>query len=71
MGHDWIIDVLADLKTFARKNELPLLAAQLDETALIAFAEIDGKIEHSSCMKRGDGIGARQVFSGVGAGGSA
>jgi hypothetical protein len=36
MGNDWIIDVLADLRTFAQKNDLPLLAVQLDETALVA-----------------------------------
>ena len=29
MGNDWIIDVLADLRSFAHNNELPLLAAQL------------------------------------------
>jgi len=25
MGNTWIIDVIADLKTFADQNELPLL----------------------------------------------
>ena len=39
-GHKWIIDVLADLKTFAEQNNLPLLAAQLGETALVAMVEI-------------------------------
>jgi len=34
MGKDWIIDVLADLRTFAQKNDLPILAVQLEETAL-------------------------------------
>lgn len=40
MANDWIIDVLADLRTFAQKNGLRSLAAQLDETALVAAAEI-------------------------------
>ena len=40
MGHIWIIDVLADLKSFAEKNELPLLAEQLDDVATTATAEI-------------------------------
>lgn len=40
MGRDWIIDVLADLRTFAQENDLPLLAAQLDEAGLVAEVEI-------------------------------
>ncbi len=40
MTNDWILDVLADLKTFASQNGLLALASQLDDTALIAAAEI-------------------------------
>lgn len=40
MGHDWIIGVLTDLRSFARKNELPLLSEQLEEAALVASVEI-------------------------------
>lgn len=40
MGRDWIIDVLADLRSFARDNDLPLLRAQLEEAALVAQVEI-------------------------------
>lgn len=40
MRHDWILDVLADLKEFALSADLPTLAEQLDDTALIALAEI-------------------------------
>lgn len=36
MRSDWIVDVLADLRSFADANALPLLAEQLDDTALIA-----------------------------------
>ena len=39
MANDWILDVLADLKTYAKKNGLPALADQLDETLLIAATE--------------------------------
>jgi hypothetical protein len=39
MRHGWIIDVLADLKTFAQGNNLPLLARHLEDTALIAAIE--------------------------------
>jgi hypothetical protein len=40
MRSDWILDVLTDLKTFARANELTALAEQLDDTAIVAMAEI-------------------------------
>ena len=40
MRSDWILDVLTDLKTFARANELMALAEQLDDTAIVARAEI-------------------------------
>ncbi|MBU2962064.1 hypothetical protein KO516_14835 [Citreicella sp. C3M06] len=40
MTHDWIIDVLTDLKTFARANAMNALAEQLDEAQLIAQLEI-------------------------------
>ena len=38
--HDWILDVLVDLKAFASANDLGGLAEQLDDTMLIAMAEI-------------------------------
>ena len=50
MGHDWILDVLADLQTFARANGLPTLAAQLTDASFVARAEIASKAE-------GDGFG--------------
>ncbi|MGS4917876.1 MULTISPECIES: hypothetical protein [Mameliella] len=50
MGHDWILDVLTDLKTFARANGMPSLAAQLDDAAFVAQAEITSQAE-------GNGIG--------------
>lgn len=40
MRHDWIIDVLTDLTTFARDNQLEALAEQLDDTQLVAQIEI-------------------------------
>lgn len=39
-AHDWILDVLTDLKQFARANGMPALAEQLDDTRLLASAEI-------------------------------
>ena len=49
MGRDWIIDVLADLRNFARDNDLPLLQAQLEEATLVAQVEI---VSHAMSEKR-------------------
>jgi hypothetical protein len=68
MGHEWIIDVLVDLKRFASTNDLPLLASQLDQTALIASLEIESTAEKSSLLTRGDGTGTRHFFTSSGAG---
>ena len=40
MSQDWMIDVLQDLRKFARKNGLEDLAEQLDDTIHIAVADI-------------------------------
>jgi hypothetical protein len=50
MEHDWILDVLADLRNYASRNDLPALAEQLQETALLAAVEI------SSTENAGDGV---------------
>jgi hypothetical protein len=40
MQYHWILDVLSDLRTFATDNGLSCLAEQLDDTSLVAAAEI-------------------------------
>lgn len=40
MRGDWILDVLTDLKTFAKANGMATLAEQLDDTAIVAMTEI-------------------------------
>lgn len=40
MQHDWIFDVLADLRCFSDLNGLSALSRQLDMTATVARAEI-------------------------------
>ncbi|MBM1634648.1 hypothetical protein JQV27_17480 [Sulfitobacter mediterraneus] len=40
MQTDWILDFLADLRTFAISSDLPKLAAKLDDSAIVAMAEI-------------------------------
>lgn len=43
MQNEWILDVLADLRTFARQNGLGELAEQIDDTRLVAAAELASK----------------------------
>ena len=40
MRNDWIFDVLKDLRSFAQRNGLPALAAQVDTAMRVAHAEI-------------------------------
>ena len=40
MKNEWIIDVLADLNSFAKANGYPALAKQLEETAILASVEM-------------------------------
>lgn len=62
MGHKWIIDVLADLKSFAQLNDLPLLAAQLDQTALVASAEIASLSSGTQGIGRGECAETESIF---------
>ncbi|MEM8536308.1 MAG: hypothetical protein AAGF56_00455 [Pseudomonadota bacterium] len=55
MGQDWIIDVLADLRSFARKNDMPMLTAQLEEAARVALVEMTSAAHRPSLLTRGDG----------------
>jgi hypothetical protein len=54
MGNTWIIDVIADLKTFADQNELPLLSRQLSETAKVAVAEITSTVGEIPARPQGE-----------------
>ena len=40
MNADWVLDVLADLRTFARQNKLVRLSEQLDDSILVAAEEL-------------------------------
>ena len=41
--HDWIFDVLKDLRSYAQATGLPALAAKADETLRVARAEISAR----------------------------
>lgn len=40
MSKEWILDVLADLKCFARSNDMQRLAEHIEDTELVALAEL-------------------------------
>ena len=40
MGHDWVFDVLRDLRDYALANGFTGLAAKADEALQVAMAEI-------------------------------
>jgi hypothetical protein len=44
MGHDWIFDVLKDLRTYALSNDLPALAAKAEDALRVAEVEIAAKM---------------------------
>lgn len=71
MRSDWILDVLTDLKTFATANDLPVLAEQLDDTAIVALAEIAALHERTQDKADVDDTIGRNNFGGVGTGGHA
>ena len=58
MSHNWILDVLADLKAFAQQNELVALAEQLDDATLIAATELASKDAGAPLAATGDGRNA-------------
>jgi hypothetical protein len=40
MRHDWVFDVLADLRAYAEENNLPALAAQITATLRVADKKV-------------------------------
>lgn len=63
MGRKWIIDVLADLRAFAETNDLPLLAAELKQAAVVAEGEL-GSVAGGR-LRTVEGNGTR-ILSGAG-----
>lgn len=67
MQHDWIIDVLSDLRTFADNHSLGRLAEQLDDTILMAAGEIKN-IDSASVAVGTDEPEDNRLFGTVGTG---
>lgn len=67
MKNDWILDVLADLKSFAQTNGLPALADQLRSTADLAAIEI-ASAEAKAEVRNGDEYATRPHLEQAGVG---
>ncbi len=66
MQNEWILDVLADLKTFAQQNGLGVLAEQLDDTQLVAASELALTGEGQTVDERGPAYAAGYNIGGLG-----
>ncbi len=64
MSNSWILDVLADLKSFAIRNEMPALAEQLDDTTLVAATEIASKEGGARRALKSDVAGTGSIHRG-------
>ena len=49
MGHDWLFEVLDDMKAYAERHGMSALAAKIEETRKVARTEVD------AAAKDGDG----------------
>lgn len=68
MSNTWILDVLADLKSFAVRNDLPALAEQLDDTTLVAATEISSREGGGRAAQSLDVTDSGRVHSGLAGG---
>jgi len=66
MGRNWIIDVIADLQTFAQQNELPLLADELTKARTVAVVELSTTTEGVVVAAWGDETDTERFFSQAG-----
>lgn len=57
MTQDWILDVLSDLRRFAASNDMPVLVEQLDDTIIVASAEIASGAGSAALGRDGKSVG--------------
>ena len=66
MRSDWILDVLTDIKTFARANNMPILAEQLDDAAIVAMTEIAAMKDMHNAQHHDGDAAVGTYFEGAG-----
>jgi hypothetical protein len=59
MGHDWIFDVLKDLRTYALSNDLPALAAKAEDALKRRVKGLAAQNRETSIATRWSGHGRR------------
>lgn len=68
MGRNWIIDVIADLHTFAARNDLPVLASELDKVKSTAIREIGTTAGDATTVAWGDDADSERILPQAGNG---
>ena len=71
MNHGWILDVLADLKAYARRNGLTELAEQIQGARDVAVVELAARSGALACLCTDGGEPARAANNDPRAGGGA
>lgn len=61
MKHEWMIDVLTDLRRYAQRNDLPLLAGHLEEAVHLARVEGEVMLSEAPRVVQGEQAGTRSV----------
>ncbi|SDW90428.1 hypothetical protein [Roseicitreum antarcticum] len=51
MPHDWLMNVLNDLRAYALRNGLPAIANQMGEARIVAAAELAALEEQSASTR--------------------
>lgn len=67
MSNDWMLDVLADLRSFADLNNMPRLANELELVAGVARDELHAIADPSGGALRDESVGrtlSRRVVAG-------
>ena len=60
MGHDWIFDVLKNLRAYALTNDLPALAAKAEEALRVAEVEVADKTREGPGGAASGGVRSHQ-----------
>lgn len=65
MKHEWLIDILGDLKNYARKNGLSALSEELTACQALAAIEISSQEALPACAEAGGGASFRAAGGGI------
>lgn len=49
--HDWLFDVLSDLRNYARMNDMPALSSQLENALLVCAVELESSVPETAAKK--------------------